>query len=273
LAEAEELDRGHEDLKALRQDIEARASESPDEGETEADNQVDFSEPYIVFGMYEFNIESMKMFSDNNFRVEGARYGEDMWIIIFRKFTEEDPPQQYLYTPEFDENTFDEYGDENFYITKMASDGENWFFVMDHFEEIDQDQLWLYSPGEYPDDFENWENNGYQMDLFLEAEGNFFGTTRVIEDFTEISTGHSAEVPETQIQEAWDASRWIKKIYYVNEVYINAFGDNDTLTDQGITFGEDFPQQEVIEKLENGHFIQNVLYADNTWIVITAKKK
>lgn len=268
LEEAEQIDPEHEDLIKLRAEINA-ALPMMEEG----DVRKPYEDPYVVFFSEEFDIDSVQGYTDNGYSIQAAAYGEGQWHFVLRHRQEGEIPQNYSLTPEFTAESFDDYIKEDYYPRCVASDGVNWFLVFDEVLELD-DMAWIFDPSQFPtENLKQWEQEEAQLYHLVESEGQYFAAAVMPNYLEDYLLERFEEFPEDRISEIWEEDRWVSLLAYAKGYYWLASGKDPDWADQGYMYRNEFPAEDILQKMYDGYEIQQLYFADDMWHIFYGAKK
>jgi len=266
LEEAETFDPGHQDIQDLRKDILLRQHEQKQILER------NLQKTYFLYEPTTLRLDRIQHYTNNDFRIEAVAYGQGKWRFVFRRNLADEAPQQYLYTAKFTDDSFEEYDQNDYFISKIGSDGTQWFAVMEY-RPIPDGQYWVYSPGVFPkEEFDRWSNEGFFFDLIKERDQDYFLAATFPHEFEDdVISEVTEDFPDALIRHTWKDGDWIQNIFYLEGRYHIYYGSRHEISDQSFTYGDNFPVEEILEKIEEGYHIQQLLYVDQVWIVLFCK--
>lgn len=271
LVEAEAIEPGHDDLKALRAKIET-ATEGIENEEYPTDGNR-LEDPWHALWYDEFDQNEVQMFTENGFRIENVAFGEGRWYLLLRHQQEGDPEQRYLWIDGLDNNTFNEYFEARFAISTMAHDGENWFFVFEERPDADF-QAWTFSPDQFPkEELKDWESDNGRIEQLYDFDGNYFTSATFPNTLEHYELKRFKELPEEFIGELWENDKYVDKIFCVSENIYLVVGSHADWDDQGYMTRTEYPAVDLLEKMRAGYSIGNLFYYDGLWYIFYHRKK
>lgn len=220
---------------------------------------------------FDFNILEEK--TSDNFYVESVNHGHE-WVFVLRKIDGTKKKQKYKLVTFFNSDTFSQNETQKFYVTQAASDGEQWFFVLEENEDWEE-QFWIMSPEEFPkEELKLWESNAYFINLLLEKDNIYFATAvQLVNKKNTIELEYWEEPINKLIAKIWDDEKWVERLFEIGEGNLYYETENALITDQSFLTDATFPVKELKTRLEEGHFIKQIWYANENWMIITQRNQ
>jgi len=270
LIRAEIIDPNHQDIKVLRDVIEAEKINLDKERNELEEN--DYDSPWVILWFDEFDLDKIQAYTSNGYDIENIAVNNGIWYFILRHQQDGQPEQTYLKIETLNNNTFNEYFESYYSISSLGYDGAVWMFVFEERNDI-ENQAWSFSPGEFPkNELIDWENTNGRIEQLVDYDGDYFALSSFPNSLSEYGRERFESFPEERIKEVWEENLYIDCLSHINGHYFLMICKNRGLIDQGYYTEKEFPSKYLLEKMKEGYFIQHVQFADEVWQVVYSKK-